>query len=202
MALDNQNVRIVFHGTPETNIGWICSQGLDPARRKRQLYGVGDYFSHDILTAITFCQGGHKLLAFAVLVDDSGVTYNKSGVLVLHKTDHQLPAFVLTFTQNECHLARAKINFALNKAMRVLPGTVDDRKREIVGAARQHRLFDLLLQNNCLPPVIPTKETPYLVGMLGSSILPKISPLDVGPLSVASPSPSTVAPSRGSPAAP
>ena len=44
-----------------------------------------------------YCQGGRKMIVFAVLMDQSGLTKRAGGIVVVNKTEHQLPMFVITF---------------------------------------------------------------------------------------------------------
>lgn len=37
------------------------------------------------------------MLVFAVLMDSTGLTSRKQGIVVVHKKEHQLPLFVITF---------------------------------------------------------------------------------------------------------
>jgi len=95
--VENKAVRLVFHGTCEKNINSICETGLDPLLRKRQAYGTGEYFGGNPSVANSYCQGGRKMLVFAVIVDKIGITTDKGNIIVCHRPEHQLPLFVLTF---------------------------------------------------------------------------------------------------------
>ena len=97
--VSDQTVKLVFHGTPEQNVNAICQQGLDPKRRSGQAHGPGEYFAgagHSQIS-VAYCQGGRKMIVFAVLVDRSGLTCDKGSIVVVNKPEHQLPLFVLTF---------------------------------------------------------------------------------------------------------
>ena len=98
-ALRDKSVRLVFHGTREENIDDICTHGLDPSRRGRngQALGAGEYFAENVQISIPYCGGGKRMLVFAVLMDQTGLTKRQSGIVVVHKPEHQLPLFVLTF---------------------------------------------------------------------------------------------------------
>ena len=85
----------------------ICQTGLDPARRRGQALGPGEYFGGNASVSLPYCKGGRKMLVFAVLTDKSGVTSDTPGVVVVHKPEHQLPLFVLTFTANPAQLMAA-----------------------------------------------------------------------------------------------
>ena len=96
--VSDQTVKLVFHGTPEQNVNAICQQGLDPKRRSGQAHGPGEYFAgagHSQIS-VAYCQGGKKMIVFAVLVDRSGLTCDKGSIVVVNRPEHQLPLFVLT----------------------------------------------------------------------------------------------------------
>ena len=94
----DQSIRLVFHGTAEANIDAICKHGLDPNRRGQhgQAHGRGEYFAEDSNISVAYCQGGKKMIVFAVLMDPSGLTKRTNGIVVINKVEHQLPMFVLT----------------------------------------------------------------------------------------------------------
>ena len=46
------------------------------------------------------------MLVFAVLLDKSGLTTDQGNILVIHKPEHQLPIFVITFNNNSMQLAK------------------------------------------------------------------------------------------------
>lgn len=75
----------------------FCKNGLDPARRKGQARGPGEYFGKDAMTSRPYCKGGSQMLVFAVLSCRSGVTAKNKNVIVVNKTDHQLPVFTISF---------------------------------------------------------------------------------------------------------
>mmetsp|Transcript_8119 Transcript_8119/g.25365 ORF Transcript_8119/g.25365 Transcript_8119/m.25365 type:complete len:368 (-) Transcript_8119:393-1496(-) len=99
----NKTIRLVFHGTPESNISDICRNGLDPRRRNGQAYGVGEYFGGNMDVSMAYCRGGRYMLVFAVLLDKSGVT-NVVGahegvmgdIVVINRPEHQLPLAVVS----------------------------------------------------------------------------------------------------------
>lgn len=96
----DKSVRLVFHGTREDNIECICREGLDPRRRgvNGQVHGPGEYFAETPSISVPYCAGGKKMFIFAVLMDKSGLTKRDwSGIVVVNKTEHQLPMFVITF---------------------------------------------------------------------------------------------------------
>ncbi len=98
-AAADKRVRLVFHGTPEHNVENICRTGLDPARRSGQAHGRGEYFGGDAAVSLGYCQGGCKMLVFAVMLDASGLTADlrQHNIVVINKPEHQLPLFVLGF---------------------------------------------------------------------------------------------------------
>jgi len=95
--VQDQKVALVFHGTSETNIDVICREGLDPKRRHGQAYGPGEYFAETNGISFAYCKGGKKMLVFAVLMDKTGLTTKAGEIVVINKTSHQLPLFVVSF---------------------------------------------------------------------------------------------------------
>ena len=87
----DKRVALAFHGTAAENLAPICAGGLDPARRKGQSMGQGKYFATSAATSLGYCRGGQTMLLFALLLDQNGLTANNGAVLVVHRTDHQLP---------------------------------------------------------------------------------------------------------------
>ena len=83
----DKGVRLVFHGTREENIASICEHGLDPSRRGKngQALGAGEYFAENVQISIPYCGGGKRMLVFAVLMDQSGLTKRQSGIVVINK---------------------------------------------------------------------------------------------------------------------
>ena len=74
--------KLVFHGTQEANIEAICRDGLNPSRRglHGQAHGAGEYFAETPTISMPYCQGGRKMIVFAVLMDQSGLTKRSGGV--------------------------------------------------------------------------------------------------------------------------
>jgi len=98
-AAKDKSIRLVFHGTQEANIEAICRDGLNPGKRgvHGQAHGAGEYFAETPTISMPYCQGGRKMIVFAVLMDQSGLTKRAGGIVVVNKTEHQLPMFVITF---------------------------------------------------------------------------------------------------------
>ncbi|CAB9525165.1 expressed unknown protein [Seminavis robusta] len=63
---------LVFHGTHTENIAPILKDGLDPAKRRRQSMGPGEYFATHPGVSTSYCRGacgdGLKMLAFVVVL--------------------------------------------------------------------------------------------------------------------------------------
>lgn len=95
--VQDQSVELAFHGTAESNIEAICEQGLDPSKRLSQAMGPGEYFAKNAGVSLPYCKGGKKLLVVALLVDKTGLTTKQYDIFVIHKPEHQLPLFVVTF---------------------------------------------------------------------------------------------------------
>ena len=104
--VQDQSVQCVFHGTAEENIDSICQMGLDPKRRDGQAYGPGEYFGVKANISVSYCKGGKKMLVFAVLKDKSGITHADNIMIVVHKPEHQLPLFVVTFERIDSRPAK------------------------------------------------------------------------------------------------
>ena len=90
---------VLAHTARQANIAQICQHGLDPQKRgvNGQALGKGEYFAEQPILSLPYCKGGTKMLVFAVLMDRSGLTNREQGIVVVHKSEHQLPMFVLTF---------------------------------------------------------------------------------------------------------
>ena len=93
----DQTVELVYHGTAEANVDIICRNGLDPARRRGQAYGPGEYFAGTPAISLGYCKGGTKMLIFACLMDKTGLTNNIGNIIVINKVEHQLPLFTVSF---------------------------------------------------------------------------------------------------------
>ena len=94
----DRRVALAFHGTPLENLSPICAYGLDPARRRGQSYGPGEYFATHAGTSLSFCQRSSRtVVLFALLLDPSGLTHNDGHTIVVHAGDHQLPLATVTF---------------------------------------------------------------------------------------------------------
>lgn len=92
-----KNVRLVFHGTSESNVDSILVKSLDPCLRRGQRLGIGEYFGLNFYSSLEYCHGGRKMLVFAILHDPSGITAETSDIVVMHRSDFQLPMFTVNF---------------------------------------------------------------------------------------------------------
>ena len=131
----DKSVRLVFHGTREDNIECICREGLDPRRRgvNGQAHGPGEYFAENPSISVPYCAGGKKMIVFAVLMDKSGLTKRDgSGIVVVNKTEHQLPMFVITF-EPSAHLMAGAAQAAMGLAGVVGGGSVQARLAQLRG---------------------------------------------------------------------
>lgn len=79
LARSTKSIELKFHGTPECYVDSICENGLDPGKRNGQAYGEGEYFGGVPRDSVGYCRGGSKMLIFAVLMDDSGLTFKGAG---------------------------------------------------------------------------------------------------------------------------
>jgi hypothetical protein len=81
--VEDKTIKLVFHGTPEKNLAGILSEGLDPGRRRGQVYGAGEYFGTDAGTSLNYAQGGRSMIIFAVLLDATGITHHQENGAVV-----------------------------------------------------------------------------------------------------------------------
>ena len=95
-AAQDKRVALCFHGTAAENLDSVCVGGLDPGRRKGQSMGAGEYFATEAAVSLTYCRNGRALLLFGVLLDPAGLSANNGRVIVVHRSDHQLPLGVVT----------------------------------------------------------------------------------------------------------
>ena len=95
---DCRTTTLAFHGTVTTNIDSICTNGYDPARRRGQAYGVGEYFATTPNIPMGYCHGGGKMLLNELLLGRANEHHTKHGdIIVMKKPEHDLPRFVVTF---------------------------------------------------------------------------------------------------------
>ena len=81
-------VALAFHGTADTNVDAILEHGLDPARRRRQVYGPGEYFGVDVATSYGFMTvPKERLLVVVVVMPDDDPS--PSNMIVVRRTTHQ-----------------------------------------------------------------------------------------------------------------
>jgi len=88
-----------FHGTVACNVLSICTNGLDPSKRRRQAHGMGDYFGQDAQTSLRYSgqSAERKAIVMPVIMDKSGLTTQKhvpatnENIIVVHNPAHQLP---------------------------------------------------------------------------------------------------------------
>ena len=98
-----QTTCLAFHGTPEENIDSICTNGYNSSKRKRQMYGPGEYFATTPKIPLKYCKGGKKLILNELFLGKEGVHYTKTptpedgDIIVMKDPDHDLPRFVITF---------------------------------------------------------------------------------------------------------
>ena len=81
--VEDKTIKLVFHGTPEKNVAAILQDGLDPGRRRGQVYGAGEYFGTDAGTSLSYVQGGRSMIIFAVLLDATGITHHQENGAVV-----------------------------------------------------------------------------------------------------------------------
>jgi hypothetical protein len=137
-AASDKAVRLVFHGTRAENIDQICTHGLDPMRRglNGQALGAGEYFAETPAISIPYCAGSKRMLVFAVLMDRSGLTKRQQGIVVINKSEHQLPLFVITFEHRVLEMLRTMPPLLGNAAPAGMPSRLGSAwAQRAVGAA-------------------------------------------------------------------
>ena len=157
-----REVRLVWHGTAEANIDTICREGLDPKKRGQhgQAHGAGEYFAETPSISLPYCAGGRRLLVFAVLMDKSGLTKRTGGILVVHKSSHQLPVFVVTFDNANQSLAGLSLP-GPGLASRLPPSMVQRLTAMASrGGANSGVLAALRTQLGLAPPPPPARARP------------------------------------------
>ena len=93
----HKELRVVYHGTSENNIDNILRCGLDPKRRRGQACGPGEYFGNVLDISVGYSKGDPYVMIFIILMDSDGITYNDRGVLVINKSEYQLPIGYIKF---------------------------------------------------------------------------------------------------------
>jgi hypothetical protein len=63
---------------------------------------VAEYFGKEAEVSAYYCQGGKKMLVFAVLSDKSGITHDNETTVVVHRSEHQLVS-----SRRQARIARA-----------------------------------------------------------------------------------------------
>jgi deltex len=119
-SVPNEEIKCMFHGTHTKNVANICKNGMDPQKRgcHGQAHGVGEYFGTSAQISMNYCKGKKlQMIVFACLMDNSGVSYNNSNVVVINKTAHQLPMFVVHFENNNSNSFNGHFASIRNNAM-------------------------------------------------------------------------------------
>lgn len=98
-----RDVIIAFHGTHEHNIENILRESLDPRRRAGQALGPGEYFGKDVMTSLSYCKSGKRMMVFAILHDRAGITNETHNTLVVNRPDFQIPLGVVDFEYETSH---------------------------------------------------------------------------------------------------
>ena len=93
--------RFFWHGTSLTGVRGICDGGFDPAFRKNQGYGPGDYFSLFVNVSKGYVKGDNTLLVVFALEKFVTVTKDANVHIVNNPTDRSklfcLPILVITY---------------------------------------------------------------------------------------------------------
>ncbi len=96
---DQRKSCLAFHGTADSNIHSICTNGYDTSKRGAhgQVHGAGEYFAKSPGISLGYC-GGKKIILNELLLGQSGTHYTESGdIIVMKDPAHDLPRFVITF---------------------------------------------------------------------------------------------------------
>ena len=163
-AASDKAVRLVFHGTRAENIDQICTHGLDPMRRglNGQVLGAGEYFAETPAISIPYCAGSQRMLVFAVIMDRSGLTKRQQGIVVINKSEHQLPLFVITFehraSQGVIEMLRAA-GLPPQLAQR-LAGSMPSLSAATIGNARVQQALQRLASFGPPPSASPSARAP------------------------------------------
>ena len=89
---------LAFHGTADTNIDSICTNGYDKSKRNLQLHGLGEYFATTPGTSMGYVSGGKRILLNELLLGQNGTHHTTVGdIIVMKDPAHDLPRFVITF---------------------------------------------------------------------------------------------------------
>lgn len=89
----NARLAVVFHGTPSRNIPSILKDGLDPTKRTRQKFGVGEYFHRAQRGATVYADSG-TVIVFVIVVPKPTLMQRirkRGGIVVVNNNSHQLP---------------------------------------------------------------------------------------------------------------
>jgi hypothetical protein len=95
----------MWHGTPSQNIQSICQFGFDPAKRRNQRYGPGEYFGRNADTSDGYCGpadgNGFKRLIVAIVLLPRTTFANANIAVVNNPTNssesYALPLLVVTY---------------------------------------------------------------------------------------------------------
>lgn len=97
---DDSYLGLVFHGTAQANIDSILQTGLSKARRTKQVYGPGEYFSKEPTVSISYCKGGLEMVVFVVVLPAR-----------VGKKYENCPADYVAVENNHHHLALGVLKF-------------------------------------------------------------------------------------------
>jgi hypothetical protein len=84
------------------------------------VHGTGEYFGRNPLVSWRYCRGGSRMIVFAVLIDQSGITLDHSHMVVVHRVEHQLPLCSVAFRVKQTGPLQAKY-------LRYMPGPASSR---------------------------------------------------------------------------
>jgi len=146
-ASEQHYVSLVFHGTSESNIESILSNGLDPLLRRGQQYGQGEYFAASPDLPLRYCRGGTKMLVFLVITTKFDLR-GQHDIVVVKKSQRQLPIATLSFLSYDPKALTAASAFQANVSK--LVSEVREKEKAVKVAAAKERIIKLILEEEYL----------------------------------------------------
>ena len=140
------HVSLVFHGTLESNVESILSNGLDPSLRRGQQFGQGEYFAASPDLPLRYCRGGTKMLVFLVITTKFDLRGHD--IVVVKKSQRQLPIATLSFLSYDPRALKAASAFQANVSK--LVAEVREKEKAVKVATAKERIIKLILEEEYL----------------------------------------------------
>lgn len=99
-SCDDLCAAIVFHGTEAKNVKNIMENGLDPALRRGQAYGPGEYFGKNPGISSSYCKAGMRMCVFLVIVPRRSADDSSSSTARPYSSSHHLPVDMIVVEDN------------------------------------------------------------------------------------------------------